>query len=136
MSGDEQEGYSLARDPDEVPTPLAIAAADFCRRAGRAASPEAVRLALARLEPHEDDELRALVDAEPPGRPLGPEALVDLVRGLSVDEATAREEAGYYLAMALAPRQKQTPRARVRESAPAPQESSREARRKELLSAL
>lgn len=97
-------GYQLARDPDEVPTPLAIAAADFCRRAGRPSSPEAVRVALARLEPSEDQALQALVDHEPRARPLGPEALVDLVRGLDPEEAAAREESGYYLAMARAPR--------------------------------
>jgi hypothetical protein len=107
-------GYQLARDPDEVPTPLAIAAADFCRRAGRPSSPEAVRLALARLDDSDDGALQALVDAEPEARPLGPEALVDLVRGLHPDEAAAREDSGYYLAMARAPRVPAPPRSATR----------------------
>ncbi|MBS2029219.1 MAG: hypothetical protein JST54_15055 [Deltaproteobacteria bacterium] len=131
---DAPSGFTLARDPDEVPTPLAIAAADFCRRAGRPSSPEAVRLALARLSPDEDSELEALLQAEPEAKPLGPEALVDVVRGLSAQEAAEREERGEYVAMARVPRRKEkSPAARrERESA----HPSRDEQRQEVLAAL
>lgn len=132
----ENEGFELARDPDEVPTPLAIAAADFCRRAGRPSSPESVRLALARLDFAEDEELRALVESEPEATPLGPEALVDLVRGLSAEEASAREESGYYVAMARAPRKPPPPRGQRPSSPAANPAERREAQRQELLGAL
>jgi hypothetical protein len=103
--GSSSSAVILERTPDEVPTPLAIAVADFCRRAGRPSEPGVVRLALARLRPDQDKFVRVIVDAEPEAKPLGPDALVDHVRGLSVQEAARREEDGYYVALARVPRQ-------------------------------
>jgi len=137
---DPAPGFALARSPDDVPTPLAIAVATFCRRAGCAASPEAVRLALARLAPTEDGAMQALARGEPPARPLGPEAVIDVLRGLPADEAAEREAAGYYLAMARAPRVP-APAAVAVEPSAAPLPSSapragRDAQRQALLAAL
>jgi len=135
MRTDEPEqGFALARSPEEVPTPLAIAAADFCRRAGRPSPPEAVRQALARLAPEEDEDLRALLEREPPARPLGPEALIDVLRGLDAVEASLREDAGYYLALAKVPRTLAPPREAPARSPDAHQR--REAQRQEILAAL
>jgi hypothetical protein len=97
------------RAPEAVPTPLAIALADFCRRAGRPSAPEAVRHALARLHPEEDERFAAFAGEKPPGRPLGPEAAVDVFRGLPALEASAREESGFYVAMAQVPRERVAP---------------------------
>src|SRR5687767_168478 len=84
------------REPEEVPTPVAVAVADFCRRAGAPAPPAEVRQALATLESEEDFRARMVADGEPLARPLGPWALVDVVRGAAPDLAAAREACGYY----------------------------------------
>ena len=91
----------LLRDPAEIPAPVAIALADFCRRADRPSSADEVRQALARLSPDEDRAVLALCRGEPPARPLSPHAVIDVARGLPAAEAARREEAGAYEGIAL-----------------------------------
>jgi hypothetical protein len=88
--------WERKRQPDDVPTPVAIAVSDFCRRAGAPASPRAVRSALSAISEAEDFRVRAVTDAEPAARPLGPYAVVDLVRGTPLDTAALRQRSGYY----------------------------------------
>lgn len=88
--------WQRSRTPDDVPTPIAIAVSDFCRRAGAAAPPAEVREALACLAEEEDFRVRALTDAEPAARPLGPWALVDVLRGTPEPLAATRQQSGYY----------------------------------------
>ncbi len=88
--------WERKRQPDDVPTPVAVAVSDFCRRAGAPASPRAVREALSVLAESDDFRVRAVTDAEPPVRPLGPFAVVDLARGTAADTAGLRERSGYY----------------------------------------
>ncbi len=88
--------WERKRQPDDVPTPVAIALSDFCRRAGVPASPRAVRSALSAISEAEDFRVRAVTDAEPAARPLGPYAVVDLVRGTPLDTAALRQRSGYY----------------------------------------
>ncbi len=111
--------WERKRQPDDVPTPVAVAVSDFCRRAGAPASPRAVREALSALAESDDFRVRAVTDAEPPVRPLGPFAVVDLARGTSADIAGLRERSGYYVLveemLALQPRNPEVPA-----SAPAP----------------
>jgi hypothetical protein len=56
-----------------------------------------VRDALSALGAEEDFRVRALTDAEPPARPLGPYAVVDVVAGAAPALAAQREACGYYL---------------------------------------
>ena len=88
--------WERKRQPDDVPTPVAVAVSDYCRRAGAPASPRAVRDALSTLLAADDFRVRAVTDAEPPVRPLGPFAVVDLARGTPADTAGLRERSGYY----------------------------------------
>lgn len=88
--------WERKRQPDDVPTPVAVAVSDYCRRAGAPASPRAVRDALSVLPESDDFRVRAVTDAEPPVRPLGPFAVVDLARGTAPDTAGLRERSGYY----------------------------------------
>jgi hypothetical protein len=88
--------WERKRQPDDVPTPVAIAVSDFCRRAGAPASPQAVRSALSALSEAEDFRVRLVTDAEPAARPLGPYAVVDLARGTPLDTAALRQRSGYY----------------------------------------
>ena len=88
--------WERKRQPDDVPTPVAVAVSDFCRRAGAPAAPRAVREALSTVSEAEDFRVRAVTDAEPPVRPLGPFAVVDLARGTPADTAALRERSGYY----------------------------------------
>jgi hypothetical protein len=83
--------------PDEVPTPLAIAIADYCRRAGQKPSGSQVRLALSATGSDDDFRLRALADSEPKVSPLGPFAAVDILWGAPPELAAARQSCGYYL---------------------------------------
>jgi hypothetical protein len=102
--------WERKRQPDEVPTPVAVALSDFCRRAGVPAAPRAVREALSTVSEADDFRVRAVTDAEPPVRPLGPFAVVDLARGTPAETAALRERSGYYalveelLALQEAPR--------------------------------
>jgi len=88
--------WERKRQPDDVPTPVAVAVSDYCRRAGAPASPRSVRDALSVLLESDDFRVRAVTDAEPPVRPLGPFAVVDLARGTAPDTAGLRERSGYY----------------------------------------
>lgn len=88
--------WERKRQPDDVPTPVAVAVSDFCRRAGTPATPRAVREALSTVSEADDFRVRAVTDAEPPVRPLGPFAVVDLARGTPSDTAALRERSGYY----------------------------------------
>jgi hypothetical protein len=88
--------WARKRAADEVPTPVAVAVADFCRRAGAPASPAEVRDALSALAAEEDFRVRGLTDGEPEARPLGPYAVVDVLLGTPPGLAAQRESCGYY----------------------------------------
>ena len=82
-----------ALDPE-----LVARAIRWCAEAGRRAGEAEV---VAALEPLGWDELlavRALLADAPPARPLGPQALVDLVRGVAPEVAAERERQGRYRA--------------------------------------
>jgi hypothetical protein len=88
--------WQRRRQPDEVPTPVAVAVSDFCRRARAAAGPTEVREALALLSEEEDFRVRTLTDTEPEVSPLGPFAVVDILRGTAPSLAAQRQACGYY----------------------------------------
>lgn len=88
--------WERKRHPEDVPTPIAVALSDYCRRAKAPASPALVRDALSLLPASEDARVRALADGEPTARPLGPFAVVDLLSGTDVAVAAERQQAGYY----------------------------------------
>jgi hypothetical protein len=97
------KAWQRRRRPDEVPTPVAVAVADFCRRAEAPAPPSEVREALALLSDDEDFRVRGLTDSEPRAKPLGPWAVVDVLRGTPETLAATRQSCGFYeLARALA----------------------------------
>jgi hypothetical protein len=89
--------WQRKRHPEDVPTPVAVAVADFCRRARAPASPAVVRDALSLLSSDEDFRVREVTDVDPQHTPLGPFALADIV-SFGTDQATAcqREQTGYY----------------------------------------
>lgn len=87
--------WQRKRLPEDVPTPVAVAVSDFCRRARAPASPGLVRDALALLSDDDDDKVRALADSEPTAK-LGPFAVVDVVLGTDAEVAAEREQSGYY----------------------------------------
>jgi hypothetical protein len=60
------------------------------------ASPTEVREALALLSEEDDFRVRTLTDTEPEITPLGPFAVVDLLRGTSPAVAVQRQTCGYY----------------------------------------
>lgn len=60
------------------------------------ASPTEVREALALLSEDDDFRVRTLADTEPEATPLGPFAVVDLLRGTSPALAVQRQACGYY----------------------------------------
>ena len=88
--------WQRQRQPDDVPTPVAVAVSDYCRRAKSPATPTEVREALALLAEGEDFRVRTLTDTEPEASPLGPFAVVDVLRGTSPTLAAARQGCGYY----------------------------------------
>ena len=90
------EQWQRRRHPDDVPTPIAVAVADYCRRAKSPAAAAVVREALATLADDDDFRVRQLTDAEPKVRPLGPFAVVDLIHGTTPAVASQREQTGYY----------------------------------------
>ena len=94
-----------------MPTPVAVAVSDFCRRARSPASAAQVREALSLLTEADDFRVRALTDGEPEANPLGPFAVVDVISGAAQALAAQRETTGYYeLVKALAEeRAKKTP---------------------------
>lgn len=121
--------WQRQRHPDDVPTPVAVAVADFCRRAGVRPPPKLVREALAFVADAHDLKLRELAEGEPAYSPLGPFAVVDVLKGTSAREASARERAGYYeevrrTAVDAPPRPVATPPPPPRRSAPKPPEPS------------
>ncbi len=88
--------WQRRRQPDDVPTPVAVAVSDFCRRAKSPAPAPEVREALALLAEDDDFRVRALTDAEPEAAPLGPFAVVDILRGTSASLAAQRQACGFY----------------------------------------
>jgi hypothetical protein len=88
--------WQRQRQPEDVPTPVAVAVSDFCRRAKAPATPSEVREALALLSEGDDFRVRALTDDEPETTPLGPFAVVDLLKGTAPSLAATRQECGYY----------------------------------------
>lgn len=88
--------WQRRRQPDDVPTPVAVAVSDFCRRAKAMASPTEVREALALLSEDEDFRVRTLTDTDPEVSPLGPFAVVDILRGTAPALAVQRQQCGYY----------------------------------------
>jgi hypothetical protein len=103
--------WQRRRQPEDVPTPVAVAVSDFCRRAKSVASPAEVREALALLSEDDDFRVRTLTDTEPEVSPLGPFAVVDVLRGTAPSLAAQRQACGYYeVAQELARvRQEKTP---------------------------
>ncbi|WP_338034286.1 hypothetical protein [Hyalangium minutum] len=79
-----------------MPTPVAVAVSDYCRRAKAAASPTEVREALALLSEEDDFRVRTLTDTEPEVSPLGPFGVVDILRGTPPPLAAQRQACGYY----------------------------------------
>jgi len=94
--------WNRKRHPDDVPTPVAVAVADFCRRAKAPASPALVRDALSLLADADDGAVRSLTDEAPEATPLGPFAVVDLIKGTKASVAAERQAAGYYEMVRLA----------------------------------
>jgi len=88
--------WARKRTADEVPSLVAVAVSDFCRRAGAPAPPAEVRAALSTLAAEDDFRVRTLTDDEPAARPLGPYAVVDVLRGTPQALAAQREACGYY----------------------------------------
>ncbi len=88
--------WTRRRHPEDVPTPVAVAVSDFCRRAQAPASPALVREALACLSEGDDFRVKELTDAEPTAQPLGPFAVVDVVSGTDAALAANREKTGFY----------------------------------------
>lgn len=113
--------WTKRRRPDEVPTPVAVAVSDFCRRARARATAAEVRDALALLSEEEDFRVQALTGQEPPAHPLGPFAVVDILRGTAPPLAAERQKVGYYeLARALAQTRAEPPPAAPPSVAPPP----------------
>lgn len=110
--------WQRRRQPDDVPTPVAVAVSDFCRRAKAPAPAPEVREALALLAEADDFRVRALTDAEPEASPLGPFAVIDILNGAQASVAAQRQACGYYeVARELA-------HAREQKAPPAPAEPS------------
>jgi hypothetical protein len=80
----------------EIDDELVARAIGWCAEAGRHATADGVRAALARLSWAQILAARALLADPPPARPLGPEALADLARGAPPDLAAERERQGRY----------------------------------------
>jgi hypothetical protein len=80
----------------EIDDEVVARALRWCAEAGRHASADQVRAALAPLSWDELLAARALLADPPPARPLGPHALADLARGALPDVAAEREREGRY----------------------------------------
>ncbi len=84
------------RHPLDVPTPVAVALADFCRRSGAVTDPRSVRDALSLIDAASDARITALA-AEPPSvKSLGPFAVIDVLDGMSPADAAMRQREGRY----------------------------------------
>lgn len=91
------------RHPLDVPTPVAVALADFCRRAGAPVDPRTVRDALSLLSANQDEQVLELAGAEPRAKPLGPFAVVDLIEtGATAHTVAERQLAGAFDRIELA----------------------------------
>ncbi len=88
--------WQRRRQPDDVPTPVAVAVSDFCRRAKAPAPAPEVREALALLTEADDFRVRALTDGEPEASPLGPFAVIDILSGTQASVAAQRQSCGFY----------------------------------------
>ncbi len=126
------EQWQRRRHPDDVPTPIAVAVADFCRRAKGQAPASVVREALSTLSDDDDFRVKALTDAEPSVRPLGPFAVVDVVCGTDPAVAAQREQTGYYnlirsMAAQTQPPQRPSPPTRAAALASKPRKRTAEA---------
>ncbi|NVI97421.1 hypothetical protein HV824_04710 [Myxococcus sp. AM009] len=88
--------WQRRRQPDDVPTPVAVAVSDFCRRAKAPAPAPEVREALALLAEADDFRVRALTDGEPEASPLGPFAVIDILSGTQAAVAAQRQACGFY----------------------------------------
>jgi len=88
--------WERRRRPDEVPTPVAVALSDHCRRARSPATAAEVRDALSVLSAEDDFRVTLAAEAEPELSPLSPFAAVDLVRGVEPQLVRKRQDSGYY----------------------------------------
>ena len=88
--------WERRRRPDEVPTPVAVALSDHCRRARSPATAAEVRDALSVLSAEDDFRVTLAAEGEPELSPLSPFAAVDLVRGVEPQLVRKRQDSGYY----------------------------------------
>src|SRR5581483_4109014 len=79
------------RHPLDVPTPVAVALADFCRRAGAVTDPRSVRDALSLIDATLDARVLELAAAPPQMKPLGPFAVIDMLDGMTPQDASRRQ---------------------------------------------
>jgi hypothetical protein len=84
------------RHPLDVPTPVAVALADFCRRAEAVTDPRSVRDALSLIDAAQDARVLALAGAAPEMKPLGPFAVIDILDGMTPQDAARRQREGRY----------------------------------------
>jgi hypothetical protein len=85
------------RHPLDVPTPVAVALADFCRRADAVTDPRSVRDALSLLDAGQDPLVLLIAGAAPGAKPLGPFAVIDIVlEGMTPQDAARRQREGRY----------------------------------------
>ena len=88
--------WQRRRHPLDVPTPVAVALSDFCRRAKAPAAASQIRDALSLLDEADDFRVRELADGDATVTPLGPFAAIDIVMGTASELASQRESTGYY----------------------------------------
>jgi hypothetical protein len=84
------------RDPSTVEAKLVALVRELSRRAGRPATDEEARAALAPLSAGAEHALLNYAQGEPPAKPLGPMAWADIAQGTPPQTAAARELTGYY----------------------------------------
>jgi hypothetical protein len=84
------------RHPLDVPTPVAVALADFCRRAEAVTDPRSVRDALSLIDAAQDGRVLELAGAAPAMKPLGPFAVIDVLEGMTPQDASRRQREGRY----------------------------------------
>jgi hypothetical protein len=88
------------RDPSTVEAKLVALVRELSRRAGRPATDEEARAALAPLSAGAEHALLNYAKGEPPAKPLGPMAWADIAQGTPPQTAAARELTGYYSLLA------------------------------------
>jgi hypothetical protein len=116
-----------------------VAVADFCRRAKAPSSPALVRDALSLLVDADDGHVRALTDEAPEATPLGPFAVVDIIKGTKPSVAAERQRSGYYEMVRVAAEAEPPPEItpskpapRARPSSPAAPAKDKKTRRQRL----